>query len=47
MDARREQAEKLLTATLKREGRTMTKKEFDEAIDYITRQADEKGRERG
>lgn len=47
MDARREQVEKMLTKRLEREGRTMTNREFDEAVDYILRQADEKGRERG
>ena len=42
MDARREQAEKMLRAELKKKGRTMTEKEFREAVDYILRQADEK-----
>lgn len=47
MDARREQAAKMLRKRLEREGKTMTDREFEEAVDYIVRQSDEKGRERG
>lgn len=47
MDARHEQAAKMLRKRLEREGQTMTQKEFEAAVDYIVEQSDEKGRERG